>query len=65
MFYKVLFLLACYNMFVSVRSFIKEYVVIENGELVQIPKKAYISIGATVLFHIMVLSVCTLPSFLF
>lgn len=45
MFYTILFLLACYNLYTNVKSFIKEHVVVENGAIAEIPKKAYISIG--------------------
>ena len=51
MFYTILFLLACYNLYTNVKSFIKEHVVVENGAIAEIPKKAYISIGVTVIFH--------------
>lgn len=65
MFYTILFLLACYNLYTNVKSFIKEHVVVENGAIAEIPKKAYISIGVTVIFHVMVAAVCILPSILF
>lgn len=58
MFYTILFLLACYNLYTNVKSFIKEHVVVENGVIEEILKKAYISIGVTVIFHVMVAAVC-------
>ena len=42
MFYTILFVLACYNLYTNVKSFIKEHVVVENGAIAEIPKKAYI-----------------------
>ena len=65
MFYTILFLLACYNLYTNVKSFIKVHVVVENDVIAEIPKKAYISIGVTVIFHVMVAAVCILPSILF
>ena len=50
---------------INVKSLIKEHVVVENGAIAEIPKKAYISIGVTVIFHVMVAAVCILPSILF
>lgn len=65
MFYTVLFLLACYNLYKSVKSFVKENVIAKDGEIAEIPRAAYISLGATVLFYLMVLAICVVPSILF
>ena len=65
MFYTVLFLLACYNLYKSVKSFIKENVVVKDGVIAEIPKTAYISLGTTLLFYLMVLAVSVLPAILF
>lgn len=64
MFYTILLLLACYNLYTNVKSFIKEHVVSENDVVAEMPKKAYISIGITAIFHVMVVAVCILPSIL-
>ena len=65
MFYKVLFLLTCYNLYRSVRGFVRENAVVKNGESVEISTGAYISAGMTVLFYVMVLAICFIPSILF
>ncbi len=65
MFYKVLFLLTCYNLYRSVRSFVRENAVVKNGEYAEISTGAYISAGMTVLFYVMVLAICLIPSILF
>ena len=64
MFYTILLLLACYNLYTNVKSFIKEHIVSGNGVVVEMPKKAYISIGITAIFYVMVVAVCILPSIL-
>lgn len=65
MFYKVLFLLTCYNLYRSVRSFVRESAVVKDGEFAEISTGAYISAGMTVLFYVMVLAICLIPSILF
>lgn len=65
MFYTVLFLLACYNLYKSVKSFVKENIIAKGGEIAEIPRAAYLSLGATVLFYLMVLAICVVPSILF
>ena len=64
MFYTILLLLACYNLYTNVKSFIKEHVIAENNVVAEMPKKAYISIGITAIFHVMAVAVCILPSIL-
>lgn len=65
MFYKVLFLLACYNLYRSVRNFVRENAVVKDGEFAEISTGAYIAAGMTVLFYVMVLAICFIPSILF
>lgn len=64
MFYTVLFLLTLFNFVKAGKSFIKENVVIKDGKKAEISKDSYLSFGITALFHVMVLSVCMLPSLL-
>ena len=65
MFYKVLFLLTCYNLYRSIRSFVRENAVVKDGKVAEISVGAYISAGMTVLFYVMVLAICSIPSILF
>lgn len=65
MFYQVLFLHALYNLFRSVRSFVRENTVVKNGKVAEIPTGTYIAGGMTVLFYVMVLAICCAPSVLF
>ena len=65
MFYKVLFLLTCYNLYRSVRSFVKENIIMQDELSAEISTGAYVSLGMTVLFYVMVLAICCIPSMLF
>ena len=65
MFYKVLFLLTLFNIIKSGMSFIKENVITVDGKVLEIPMGKYISLGMTMLFYIMVMAICCLPSMLF
>lgn len=65
MFYKVLFLLACYNLFKAGKSFVKENVVVRSGRSAEISTGAFVSFGMTVMFYVMVLAICFMPSILF
>ena len=65
MFYKVLFLLTCYNLYRSVRSFVKENIIMQDELSAEISTGAYVSLGMTVLFYMMVLAICCIPSMLF
>lgn len=58
MFYKVLFLLTCYNLYRSGKSFVKENVIVKDGKQEEISTGAFVSFGMTVLFHVMVLAMC-------
>ena len=65
MFYKVLFLLTCYNLYISLRSFVKENAVVKEGGNAEISTGAYVSLGMTIMFYVMVLAICFIPSILF
>lgn len=64
MFYKVLFILACVELVKRVRSFINESIVVNNGST-ELRTGAFVSIGLSVLFYIMVLAICFMPSMIF
>lgn len=64
MFYKILFLLALFNLFKAGKSFIKENVVVKDGKQAEIPTGAYVSFGMTAMFYVMVLAICFIPSIL-
>lgn len=65
MFYKVLLLLACYNLYRDVRAFVRENAVVRDGKCAEISTGAYVSAAMTVMFYVMVLAICFLPSILF
>lgn len=65
MFYKVLFLLACYNLYRSGKNFVKENVIVKDEKQAEISAGAFVSFGMTVLFYVMVLTICFIPSILF
>ena len=65
MFYKVLFLLTLFNLIKSGKSFIRENVITVDGKVLEIPMGKYISLGMTMLFYIMVMAICCLPSMMF
>lgn len=56
---------ATYNLYRSVRSFVRENAVVKDGKCTEISTGAYISAGMTVLFYVMVLAICLIPSILF
>lgn len=65
MFYKVLFLLTCYNLYRSSKSFVKENVIVKDGKQAEISAGAFASFGMSVMFYVMVLAICFVPSVLF
>ena len=65
MFYKVLFLLACCELIRRIRSFVRENVEIKDGNQAEISAGAFISIGMSILFYVMVLAICVIPPILF
>lgn len=65
MFYEVLFLLTCYNLYRSVRGFVRENAVVKDSGYAEFSTGAYIAAGMTVLFYVMVLAICCIPSILF
>ena len=65
MFYKILFLLACYNMYRSIKVFIKENVTVTEGKNTEVSMGAYISLAMISVFYVMVIAICCAPSLLF
>ncbi len=65
MFYTVLLILACCELIRRVRAFVKENAVVKDGKLAEISAGAFVSLGMSVLFYVMVLAICFLPSMLF
>ena len=65
MFYTILFFLAFYSFGKSVKNFIREHVTVKDGRCVEIPGRAYLSLGLIAAFHVMVLAVCVFASMLF
>lgn len=64
MFYKVLFLLTCIQLIKSVKSFVKDNVIIKDGKCAEITTGAYVSAGLTGMFYVMILAICMMPSLL-
>ena len=64
MFFKVLFLLACIQLIKEVKSFVKNNVVIKDGQFAEIGMGTYILAGLTAMFYIMILAICMIPSLL-
>ena len=65
MFYTVLLILACCELIRRVRTFVKENAVVKDGKPAEIASGAFVSLGMSVLFYVMVLAICFLPSMLF
>ena len=65
MFYKLLFILACYNLYRSFKGFYNEHVIIKKAGLAELSTRVYIEGAVTVLFYVMVMAICILPSILF
>lgn len=65
MFYTILLILACSELIRRVRTFVKENAVVKDGKLAEISVGAFMSLGMSVLFYVMVLAICFLPSMLF
>ena len=49
----------------SGKSFVRENIVTIDGKIAEIPMGKYVSLGMTMLFYIMVMAICCLPSMLF
>lgn len=64
MFYKILFLLALFNLFKAGKGFIRENIVVKDGKQAEISTGAYVSFGMTAMFYVMVLAICFIPSIL-
>ena len=54
-----------FNLIKSGKSFVRENVITVDGKVLEIPMGKYISLGLTMLFYIMVMAICCLPSMLF
>lgn len=65
MFYMVLLILTCCELIRRVRTFVKENAVVKDGKPAEISAGAFVSLGMSVLFYVMVLAICFLPSMLF
>ena len=64
MFYKVLFILTCVQLYKELKNFVKCNVVVTDGECAEISTRAYVSAGITALFYVMILAICMIPSLL-
>ena len=64
MFYKLLFILAIYHLFKSVKDLLNRESECEKGEKVKMPAGKCVSVTASILFSIMVLFVCFTPTIL-
>lgn len=65
MFYTVLLILTCCELIRRVRTFVKENAVVKDGKPAEISTGAFVSLGMSVLFYVMVLAICFFPSMLF
>lgn len=63
MFYKILFLLTLFNLIKTGKSFIQNNVIMIDGRA-EVPMGAYVSLGLSALFYIMVMALCFIPSLL-
>ena len=64
MFYKVLFLLTCVQLYKELKNFVKYNVVVKDGKCAEISTGAYVSAGMTAMFYVMILAICMIPSLL-
>ena len=64
MFYNVLFLLTCVQLYKELKNFVKYSVVAKEGNNAEISTGAYVSAGMTALFYIMIMAICMMPSLL-
>ena len=64
MFYTVLFILTCVQLYKEIKSFVKCNVVVKDGQFAEISTTTYVSAGMTALFYIMILAICMIPSLL-
>lgn len=64
MYYKILLILAFFNCYKYVKNFIKENITVVDGKVAEISTGAYISLAASVIFYVMVIAICCLPTLL-
>lgn len=64
MYFKVLFLLACIQLIKEVKGFVKNNVAVKDSQFAQISMGTYISVGLAVLFYVMIMAICMMPSLL-
>lgn len=64
MYFKVLFILACVQLIKEIKGFAKNNIVVKDGQFAEIGIGAYISVGLAVLFYVMIMAICMMPSLL-
>ena len=63
MFYKILFILTLFNLIKTGKNFIQSNVIMIDGKA-EVSTRAYISMGVSMLFYVMVMALCFIPSLL-
>ena len=63
MFYKILFILTLFNLIKTGKNFIQSNVIMIDGKA-EVSTRAYISMGVSMLFYVMVIALCFIPSLL-
>lgn len=63
MFYKILFILTLFNLIKTGKNFIQSNVIMIDGKA-EVSTQAYISMGVSMLFYVMVIALCFIPSLL-
>ena len=64
MFFRLLFILACIRLYKDIKSFVESGVVAEISKGTEVSKTTYVSIVLTILFYVMVMAICIIPSLL-
>ena len=64
MFFRLLFILACIRLYKDIKSFVESGVVAEISKGTEVSKTTYVSIVITILFYVMVMAICIIPSLL-
>ena len=64
MYFKVLFILACVQLIKEIKGFVKNNIVVKDGQFAEISMGTYISVGLAVLFYVMIMAICMMPSLL-
>lgn len=65
MFYKILFVLAAYNLYKSIKGFYNEYILFRDDACAELSIMACVDVTLAVLFYVMVMAICILPSIIF